>query len=101
MKRQDAERFAAEWIERWNARDVEGVLAHYHDDLVFRSPKAAAIVGQGELQGKEALRAYWREALTRITSLRFTLDYVLWDEDRAQVGVVYVAELNGQRTRAC
>jgi len=28
-----AERFAADWIESWNARDLDRILAHYSDDF--------------------------------------------------------------------
>jgi ketosteroid isomerase-like protein len=41
----ELDRLAAQWIARWNARDVEGVLAAFADDVVFHSPKAHEIVG--------------------------------------------------------
>jgi ketosteroid isomerase-like protein len=89
------------WIDSWNARDVEAVLTHFDDDVRFTSPKAATITGRPLVEGKPALRAYWRAALERITSLRFTLDTALWDESAKTLAIVYVAELNGQRARAC
>ena len=33
-----AAEFAARWAAAWNRRDVEAVLAHFHDDVVFTSP---------------------------------------------------------------
>ena len=33
-----AERFAAEWVEAWNAHDLERVLSHYAEDFEMSSP---------------------------------------------------------------
>ena len=33
-------RFAAEWIEAWNAHDLERILAHYADDFEMASPSS-------------------------------------------------------------
>ena len=101
MTNQRAAATARHWIESWNARDIEAVLTHFDEAVRFTSPKAATFTGRALVEGKEALRAYWRTALERITSLRFTLDHALWDEARRTLAIVYVAELNGQRSRAC
>jgi ketosteroid isomerase-like protein len=98
--RQAAEQFARHWVDAWNRRDVETVLAHYADECTFVSPKAAAVTGEATMHNKTALRAYWTEALRRIDRLHFVLDHVLWDADTHTVGVVYTGELAGQRTRA-
>jgi ketosteroid isomerase-like protein len=49
------------------------VLGHFADDVVFTSPVAARVVpgSAGVIRGKQALRAYWTEALRRIPDLRF------------------------------
>ncbi|TDK93631.1 nuclear transport factor 2 family protein [Mycolicibacterium mucogenicum] len=69
----DADRFAREWCEAWNAHDVEVVLAHFHDDVVFTSPVAARVVPEsgGVVRGKDALRRYWTTALAAVPELRF------------------------------
>ena len=71
----DALKFAEEWIEAWNAHDVERVLSHYTDDFEMSSPFIAAFAGEpsGTLKGKAAVRAYWVTALRRIPDLRFEL----------------------------
>ncbi|WP_380284403.1 nuclear transport factor 2 family protein [Kitasatospora purpeofusca] len=73
-----AQRFAEEWVAVWNARDLEGVLAHYTDDVVFVSPRVVRFLGEpsGEVRGKDALRAYWTKALALLPDLHFTLDSV-------------------------
>jgi len=40
MTRDEALAFADRWAEAWNRRAVETVLEHFHDDIVFTSPRA-------------------------------------------------------------
>jgi hypothetical protein len=67
--------FAEKWSAAWNQRDVEAVLTHFHDDVVFTSPFAAEIVpdSAGVVHGKPALREYWIAALALIPDLRFDI----------------------------
>ena len=93
--------FAERWIAAWNRRDVDAVLAHYADDATFVSPVAGNLVGRAVLRNKQELGDYWRAALTKISTLEFTLDHAAWDERRLELNVVYEANLNGERKRAC
>jgi hypothetical protein len=77
------------------------VLAHYADDAQFVSPLARNFVGRPILRDKTELAVYWRAALERIKTLEFTLDHAAWDERRRELNVVYEANLNGERKRAC
>ena len=65
--------FAKDWSAAWNSHDVEAVLTHFHDDVVFTSPVAAELVpgSAGVVRGKAALRQYWTTALTALPELRF------------------------------
>jgi len=67
--------FVRSWLEAWNRHDLEGVLAHFAEDATFTSPVAARIIegSDGVIHGKDALRRYWREGLSRIPDLRFEL----------------------------
>lgn len=67
----DANQFARAWEAGWNSHDLDRIMAHYRDDVVFRSLKVLAIVGKGELRGARALRAYWAKALELQPDLRF------------------------------
>ncbi len=71
----DAREFAKEWIESWNAHDLERILAHYSSDVVLVSPVATKVTGDasGTVRGKEALRSYFRRGLELYPSARFTL----------------------------
>ena len=78
MKLDDAQAIANRWVEAWNAHDLELILSHFSDDVTFSSPVATTIVPEsgGVIQGKEALRDYWREGLRRIPDLRFEIEGV-------------------------
>jgi uncharacterized protein YjiS (DUF1127 family) len=71
--------FAESWIEAWNRRDLDAVLAHFSDEFEFSSPLIRQIAGEpsGKLVGKAAVRAYWRTALSRLPELHFELVQVL------------------------
>jgi hypothetical protein len=73
MPTPDSQRFADDWARAWNAHDVEAVLAHFHDDVVFTSPVAARVLpeSEGVVRGKEALRHYWTRALALQSNLHF------------------------------
>ena len=74
-----AKSFASEWVEAWNAHDIERVLSHYTDDFELSSPIIVQLLGEpsGALRGKEAVGAYWRQALQVVPDLRFELISVL------------------------
>src|SRR5918998_975235 len=69
----DAVAFADGWVKAWNSHDLEKVLSHFADNVVFTSPVAAQVLNDsdGVIRGKAALRAYWAEGLRRIPRLRF------------------------------
>jgi ketosteroid isomerase-like protein len=70
--------FAERWQAAWNSHDVDRILAHYSDDVVFQSPYVAHRFNDptGEVNGKEALRSYWSSGLALQPDLRFTVEDV-------------------------
>jgi len=74
----DAITFSRGWVDAWNAHDVDAVLAHFADDVLFTSPVAARVVPEsgGVIRGKAALRRYWTTALGRLPDLHFTVEDV-------------------------
>ena len=74
---QAAQTFAAKWLDAWNSHDIETILSHYADDIVFLSPLAQQRVGDGRVIGIEALRNYWSIGLSQQPKLRFELERVL------------------------
>lgn len=81
LSRMDAEfasKFAEEWQAAWNSHDIDRILAHYTDDVVFQSPYVVHRFGDpsGEVRGKEALRAYWSSGIEAQPDLKFSIDDV-------------------------
>ncbi|OHX35776.1 DUF4440 domain-containing protein [Methylomonas sp. LWB] len=79
MTEEFADRFAAEWLQAWNDRDLERILGHYADSIEFTSPFAQALLGEasGTVVGKPALRDYFRIGLGKYPDLQFTLLHAL------------------------
>lgn len=78
-----ASQFAEEWIEAWNSHDLNRIVAHYSDDIIFSSPLVASVggVATGSLCGREVLGVYFQAALSRFPSLRFELRTVFHGTD--------------------
>ena len=74
----DAIAFSELWVGAWNAHDVESVLDHFDENVVFTSPVAAKLLPEtaGVIRGKSALRDYWTQALQHIANLRFVVEGV-------------------------
>ncbi|MVN20751.1 YybH family protein [Mucilaginibacter arboris] len=70
-----AEAFTAEWINAWNAHDIDRVLLKYRDDFWIETPRALEVVptSGGKVFGKEAIRDYWRTSMKRRPDLHFKL----------------------------
>ena len=73
--------FAKDWEAAWNSHDLNRILSHYDDEVVFRSAKAVATVGTGIIHGKTSLRDYWARALERQPDLRFQVTQVFEGHD--------------------
>jgi ketosteroid isomerase-like protein len=75
MPTPDPNSYAEQWVQAWNAHDIEAVLDHFSDDVVFTSPVAARVVPDsgGVVRGKAALRDYWTTAISQQANLHFEL----------------------------
>jgi ketosteroid isomerase-like protein len=76
MEAEFALKFAEEWEAAWNSHDVERILTHYTDDVVFQSPYVVHRFEEpiGEVRGKDALRSYWGTGLEQQPDLHFTVE---------------------------
>jgi len=75
MEKNFAIQFAHDWVDSWNRHNLSSILSHYSDDFEMRSPMIVKITGDasGVLKGKEAVEAYWAEALKMVPDLHFEL----------------------------
>lgn len=100
MNRDEAVDYARRWTDAWNRGDVEAVLEHFEDDVVFSSTKALDAIGVPTVYGKSALREYWRTALQSVKLLRFTLVRIIWDPDGSELAIIYDRQVNDRHDRA-
>ena len=69
----EARHFASDWIAAWNAKDLERIVSHYREDVLFSSPFAITHAGaeDGVVHTRPALCAYFKRALNAYPELRF------------------------------
>ena len=95
-----ASHFAEEWIEAWNSHDLNRIVAHYSNDVIFSSPFLASVggVATGSLLGREALGVYFKAALTKFPSLRFEMRSVFYGADALTIVYKSVNDLLAAET---
>jgi ketosteroid isomerase-like protein len=83
LQEQLAHQLEEDWIVAWNRRDLDAIMAHYAEDVEFRSPLIQSRLGiaEGRLNGKAQVRAYFAKGLETNLSLRFELLQVLMGVD--------------------
>ena len=79
----EVDAFARAWVAAWNDRDIEAILEHYDEGVVFHSPRIVDVMGgdAASVTGKDNLRTYWLAALDRAPKLYFELDRVFAGSD--------------------
>ncbi len=65
--------FAAEWIEAWNSHDIDRIMSHYSDGIIFYSPVIIrlGVNAEGVLTDKNGLKAYFQLGLNAYPDLHF------------------------------
>jgi len=83
LSAEQARTFAQEWVEGWNSRDLDRILKHYAANVVFHSPRIAAVTGDksGVVKGIDDLRRYWSKALTTAPELHFAIQQIFVGND--------------------
>jgi hypothetical protein len=79
ITKQFAKHFTEEWITAWNNRDIEAIMRHYVDEVVFSSPfiLKSQINDKGSIYGKPELRAYFELALLKNPDIHFDLKNIM------------------------
>lgn len=74
-----ARSFAEEWIDAWNARDLDRIMTHYSSEVIFTSPMVVQLGASttGTLHGAHDLSDYFAQGLRRFSDLRFELVEVM------------------------
>ena len=79
MHHQAAWKLAQRWVEDFNSHDLDSILGHYAQDVVFISPTLLRVAGfeLGQLRGKDQLRGFFALGLKSRPNLQFELIEVL------------------------
>jgi limonene-1,2-epoxide hydrolase len=87
---------ASHWLSVFNEHNLEKLLALYHEEAVHYSPKLKIRhpETEGLINGREALRAWWQEAFTRLPSLHYRMLTLTANEER--VFMEYMREVTGE-----
>lgn len=69
---------AARWVENWNRRDIDGLVAMYDDQLECRSPFIRELTGRetGLICQKKDLKEYFERIIERFPDLHMSLGSV-------------------------
>jgi ketosteroid isomerase-like protein len=79
ISRESAQRIAHGWIDSWNSHDIDRILSHYSEDIIFSSPFIVKLLGNqsGTIRGKEELKSYFLKGLQAYPELNFELNDIL------------------------
>ncbi|MEO1523101.1 MAG: nuclear transport factor 2 family protein [Cyanobacteria bacterium J06633_2] len=75
MTEEQACHFATDWIESWNAHDIDRIMSHYDENVEYSSMFLAQLTENtlGKLQGKGSLKSYFEKGLSAYPNLNFKL----------------------------
>ncbi len=87
---------ALKWFEAFNAHDLEKLLSLYNDEAQHYSPKLKIRrpETEGLIKGKNALRAWWKDAFDRLPSLKYNVKKLTADNE--QVFMEYTRLVDGE-----
>ncbi len=87
---------ARAWLRAFNAHDVDALVALYDAAAVHTSPKLRAAKPEtgGRVVGRDALAAWFHDAIARLPGLHYEATALTADEDR--VWLEYVRRVNGE-----
>jgi ketosteroid isomerase-like protein len=96
MNAENNRSIAVKWFAAFNGHDLEALLSLYHNDAKHFSPKLKIRKPEtnGLVQGKTALREWWKDAFERLPTLNYTYTSLTADEDR--VFMEYVRKVKGE-----
>ncbi len=72
---EQAKNFAKDWIDAWNAHDLDRVISHYDEDVEYFSMFLLKLTDNetGMLRGKDKVREYLSKGLAAYPDLQFRL----------------------------
>ena len=86
LSRDEIEKALKEWNLAWDKHDLEGVMALFHEDVVFENWTG------GKVRGKEALRKAWEPWFSNHGNFRFMEEETFIDEKEQKILYRWVLE---------
>jgi ketosteroid isomerase-like protein len=92
----ETKQIAIQWFDAFNKHDLEALLSLYAEDAKHYSPKLKIHQPEtnGLIEGKEALRNWWRDAFTRLPELHYEVIRVMNEDD--QIFMEYNRQVPGE-----
>ncbi len=80
MDNQHIKTLIADWIDAWNKQDIDRIMRHYTEDVIFYSPTVIKRwdITEGKIEGKEKLKAHFLKAFELVPDLHFEFRDVLY-----------------------
>lgn len=87
---------AIKWIEAFNTKALETLLALYDNQAEHYSPKLKTRKPEtlGLIKGKAAMREWWQDAFDRLPTLQYKLVKLTADDE--QVFIEYIRHVEGE-----
>ena len=96
MSPENLQSIAFRWFDAFNNHNLEQLLSLYDEDAKHFSPKLKIRKPEtnGYVEGKSALREWWKEAFERLPSLHYKVTSLTANSDR--VFMEYVRNVDGE-----
>lgn len=96
MNTTDLLAIANHWFKAFNEKNLENLLALYHDDAQHYSPKLKVRKPEtdGLIKGKDSLRSWWEDAFQRLPTLHYEVIRLTPYENR--VFMEYIRQVEGE-----
>ena len=96
MSSTDLKNSAIFWFKAFNEHDLESLLDLYADNAEHFSPKLKlrAPETKGLIQGKAALRNWWKDCFERLPTLQYEVQKLTADSE--QVFMEYIRKVEGE-----
>jgi len=96
MGANEHKQIARNWFAAFNEHNLENLLSLYDDNAQHYSPKLKLRQPEtkGLIKGKDALRAWWKDAFDRLPTLNYEVIRLTADEE--QVFMEYIRHVEGE-----
>lgn len=96
MISEENKKIAVNWFNAFNEHDLEKLLSLYNDNAKHFSPKLKIRMPQtqGLIEGKPALREWWKDSFNRLPTLNYEVQKLTADNE--QVFMEYIRHVKNE-----